>query len=153
MLIFSKEPEGKVYEELIDVVAELCDEFILVNRGGRDLSENAEKLLNELDSCKIKVKKQSSWTGTTLLRSHANVYYYRLNDISKEILKKYAKSLYSWSHPILLEDLCFLNKNEKPFIINIAHEQFSYIDSSTKEQLAKLKSIKGIKLKSIKVTR
>lgn len=148
MWIFSAEPKGKSYEELIDLAAKLCNEFILVRRHKDNLSGNAENLLKELNNFLVEEKEQQSWPGTKI-GGYAIVYYFKLNDVTKEILKKYSKCLYSWIEPLLLQDLCFLKEDRKSWIVNIAHEQFSYIDNNSCDDINELRSIKGIQLEEI----
>lgn len=148
MWIFSTEPKGKSYEELIDLAAELCNEFILVRRYRDNLSENVDSLLKELSKFLIEEKEQQSWPGTETTE-YVIVYYFKLNDITKEILKKYSKGLYSWMEPMLLQDLCFLKEYRNPWIVNIAHERFSYIDNNNDDDINKLRCIKGIQLEEI----
>lgn len=149
MWIFSKEPAGKTYEDLIDIAADLCNEFLLVRRNGVDLNENGEKLLIELSNCLIEIKEQQSWPGTELLEGYAKVYYFKLNDVSKELLKRYSKGLYSWKQPLLLEDLCFFKKGRQPWITTISHELFSWIDCNTNDEIKKVMDIDGIELEEI----
>jgi len=81
-----------------------------------------------------------------LLRGYVVVYYYKLNEVSKELLKKHCRSLYMWRQPILLEDLCFLKEGRKPWLNNVCHEEVSWITNETDDEIDMLKSIKGIKL-------
>lgn len=149
MWIFAKEPIGKSYEELIDLATKVCNEFILV-RGHLDyISKNSDNLLKELSKFLIEEKQQQSWPGTELEGGYALVYYFKLNDLTKEILKKYSDRLYSWMEPMLLSDLCFLKEERKPWIINIPHEQFCYLENSSNENINALKSIQGIELEEI----
>lgn len=139
-------PKEKEYDELIDLAARVCKEFILVKRPSLHLNKTAENLLNELKPFLVEIKKQQSWPGTELLRGYGVVYYYKLNEVSKELLKKHCRSLYMWRQPILLEDLCFLKEGRKPWLNNVCHEKFSWITNETDDEIAMLKSIKGIKL-------
>ncbi len=148
MWIFSTEPKGKSYEELLDLAEKLCNEFILIRRDRYNLSKNAENLLKELSKFQVEEKEQQSWPGTRTTQ-YVTVYYFVLNYVTKDILKKYSKSLYSWMEPSLLEDLCFFKDNRKPWIINIAHEKFSYIDNCNDDEIKKLKCIKEIQLEKI----
>lgn len=148
MWIFSTEPKDKAYEELIDLAEKICNEFILVRRHKDNLSKNVDSLLNELSEFLVEEKEQQSWPGTEI-GGYAKVYYFKLNDITKEIIKKYSKGLYSWREPILLQDLCFLKGDRTPWIVNIAHEQFSYIDNGNDNDINKLSHIEGIQLEEI----
>ncbi|WP_264850492.1 hypothetical protein [Clostridium omnivorum] len=150
--ILSKEPTGKSYEELIDLAAQICEEFILVRRSKEPKSENVDNLLKELGKFFVEVNQQSSWPGTETTYC-AEVYYFKLNYVTKEILKKYSKGLYSWIEPTLLQDLCFLKKDRKPWIINIAHEKFSYLEGSFNEDIIQdveaLNNIVGIEIEEL----
>ncbi len=148
MWIFSTEPKDQAYEELVDLATKICNEFILVRRKEGNLSKSSESLLKELSNFLVEERKQQSWPGTRT-DGYAIVYYFKLNGITKEIIKKYAKGLYSWIEPMLLEDLCFLKDDRNPWIINIAHEQFSYIENNTDDEINKLRYIKGIQLEEI----
>lgn len=148
MWIFSKEPKGKSYEELIDLATKVCNEFILVRRYRDNLSESVDRLLKDLSEFLVEEKEQQSWPGTKTTE-YVIVYYFKLNDITKEVLKKYSKGLYSWMEPMLLQDLCFLKGDRRPWIINIAHEQFSYIENNSDDDINKLKGIKGLQLEEI----
>lgn len=57
------------------------------------------------------------------------------------------KSIYCWK--------CFLKEDRKPWIVNIAHEQFSYIENSVNEDINEdikaLKTIEGLTLEELKV--
>lgn len=148
MWIFSTEPKGKTYEELIDLAGQICSEFILVRRHKDILSKNVENLLKELSDFLVEEKIQESWPGTDTGGDNI-VYYFKLNNITKEIIKKYSQGMYSWMEPMLLQDLCFLKDGRNPWIINIAHEKFSYLENSNDDDIIKLKSIKGIQLEDI----
>lgn len=76
--------------------------------------------------------------GTELLGHFANIYYYKIDDNAKEVLKKYANSLYEWLSPNLPEDLCFFKENKEVWLASIAHEKdswFNYLSEEEKEQL------------------
>lgn len=145
MWIFTSEPSGRAYKELIDFASEVCNGFILVRRCD-DINESVDILLKQLGDFLIEIKEQQGWPGTQLLEGYANVYYYKLNTTTKEVLKKYSESLYSWLEPNLLEDLCFLKKDRQPWLVSIAHEQFSWIDNNTWDEIDRLMSIEGIML-------
>lgn len=143
MWIIVEEPVREAYNMLIDYAAEVCEEFTLVQRDD-DLNEKAAYVLYKLIDNLIEVKEQQSWPGTELRDSSAHVYYYRLNQITKEILKNHASSLYSWIEPNLLEDLSFFKKDRKPWLITISHEQFGWIDNFTSDEISTLILQKGI---------
>lgn len=145
MLIFSEEPKGKTYEALVDLAAELCDEFILV----KHLENDLDSLFIELDSFLVEVKQQQSWPGTELLKGCAEVYYYHLNSESKQLLKNYFEGLYLFEKSSAFQDLCFLKQGRKPWLITISHEQFAYIKNYNDYEIDKLESIEGIQFNII----
>ncbi|MGG3736022.1 hypothetical protein ABET14_12820 [Heyndrickxia coagulans] len=69
----------------------------------------------------LKEKKEpSKWAGTELDGETAYVYYYFANELSKDKILKYSKSLFGWEQPMLPEDLSFY-KSENPWLVSIAH--------------------------------
>lgn len=74
---------------------------------------------------------------------HSDTYTFKLNEeIKSEILSK--KSLYDWSYPDSLEDICFF-KDGYCFLETITHENLCFIYCDDKEEYEYLKSI-GIKI-------
>ncbi|SHI52094.1 hypothetical protein [Clostridium magnum] len=144
MLFFDAEPIGNVYGEIIDTASSICNQFILVERHSISLNDNAIKVLKELNPFLLEKREQQEWLGTELFGDTATVNYYSLNEKSKHILKTHAKGLYSWVQPNLTEDLSFIKDSGEAWLINIAHEYCSYIDSDDDDELMRIKSISGI---------
>ncbi len=129
----TREPIGEQYHMLIDFISTNCDQFFLVERDDMDVEENARLLKKELQPNLLAIKNQSAWIGTKLLNGQtAKVHYYYLTENTKQILKKYASSLYSWTQPELLEDLTFL-KNNNPWFVTVGHEKFAYFEENSPE--------------------
>lgn len=146
MYVIEKNPEGKVYEKLIDLAFEACDEFHLVVRRDLGSSRKLEPLLKQLESSLKRLEKTNEWTGTRLGGGQkAKVYYYQTDNNAKTIIKGAAGSLYSWIQPELPEDLSFLKKG-KPWLVNIAHEEESYIITESQYWIGKLKEIEGLEM-------
>lgn len=148
MLIIESEPKGSIYTELIDLASSICNQFILVKRNEIHINESANIVLQELMPYLQQVKEQNKWPGTATLGRPATIYYYSLNNESKEKLKKYADGLYSWVQPNLPEDLCFLKSDGQAWLINTAHEYMCRIDSDDENELSKLKAINGLKFRN-----
>lgn len=144
-LIFRQEPTDQAYVELIDVASTICSDFILVKRDQLSINDNALRVLKELHPYLKEKREQESWPGTRFAPTAA-VYYYLLNDESKEILQKHAAGLYSWVQPDLPEDLSFIKSNGKAWLSNTAHERVCYIETDDATELEKVKSLKGIKV-------
>ncbi len=148
MICIISEPKNDVYRRLVDLAFDLCDEFILVvhKKYYSDLNDNAKFLLEKLNDYLIKMKEQSEWAGTKLLGHTAYIYHYHTSPEAREIVKKVSKSLYSWMYPDLPEDLSFY-KNGKPWLVNTAHEEQSFILSEDKSEIDKIMNIKGLKIR------
>lgn len=148
VMFFAKEPIGQAYKDLVDFASTICTTFILVKRSQSflEINSSCDEVLDEFESYKIISRSQNNWPGTILCGHNATVYYYLLNHKSKELLKKHAKGLFSWIHPALPEDLCFLKSDGNPWLISIAHEREAWVDTEKDEEIEKLKSIKGIAL-------
>lgn len=144
MIIIEQDPRGTVYEQLIDLAFEICDEFHLVVRKDLGSTRKFAPLLKELENSLKVVKKTNEWTGTMLGGGQkAKVYYYHADSHAKKIVKRAASSLYSWLQPDLPEDLSFLKKGE-PWLVNIAHEEESYIMTESKYWIGKIMQIEGL---------
>lgn len=146
MISIEKNPQGKIYEQLIDLAFDICDEFHLVVRKDMGSTKKLEPVMKELESSLKVMKKTNEWTGTMLGRGQkANVYYYRTDEHAKEVVKKAASSLHAWVQPDLPEDLSFLKKG-KPWLVNIAHEEESYIITQSEYLIRKIKEIEGLEI-------
>lgn len=146
MIIIKQNPKGEVYEKLIDLAFEVCDEFHLVVRRDLGSTRQLEPILKELE-CSIKeMAVTNEWTGTKLGGGQkAKVYYYRTDETAGKILKERADSLYEWMQPNLPEDLSFLKKG-KPWLVNIAHEEESYIMTESEYLIKRISAIEGLKI-------
>jgi hypothetical protein len=121
------EPTNKNYFELIDLLIDKCDYFILVKRNQLYFNDNCDNILEMLKPYLIKKLKLKEWPGTKLFGHSAIVYYFRCNLKTSEILKNACNKLYSWMSPNLPEDLCFFILND-PFFVTITHENIGYFD-------------------------
>jgi hypothetical protein len=145
MMIISTEPENRTYQQLIDLAFEICDEFILVVGPHAVLNDNARLLLSKLEPSLTKIQKQNEWPGTLTWGLPAKVYYYRVNEESKKIIKEAANSLYSWTPPDFPDDLTFFKKG-KPWLTNTAHEEQSSIETEDEQEIKGLLNIKGLQI-------
>ncbi|RWR11885.1 stage III sporulation protein AH [Siminovitchia fortis] len=146
MIFIEKDPQGKVYEQLIDLAFDICDEFHLVVRKDLGSTRKLQPVLKELEGSLKVMKKTNEWTGTILVGGQkAKVYYYHTDDYAREVVKKTANSLHSWLQPDLPEDLSFLKKG-KPWLVNIAHEEESYIVTESEYLIGKIKEIEGLEI-------
>jgi hypothetical protein len=144
-MIITNEPTNQTYQDLLDLAFEICDEFILVVRPYAISNDNARLLLTKLESSLLIIKKQNEWPGTLTRGAPAKVYYYRVNEESKRIIKEAANSLYSWIPPELPDDLTFY-KQGKPWLTNTAHEEQSSIETEDEQEIRRVLTIKGLNI-------
>ncbi|MGL4877139.1 hypothetical protein [Paraclostridium dentum] len=135
--------EGRGYKEFIDLVTSLSDKFLLVERNDMSSSDNLINVLKKLESSLIDMKEQSEWPSAMLTESIAKVYYYKIDDNSKNVLKEEVDSLFSWEQPELPEDLCFINGDES-WISTSSHEGYCDIISEDEDIIDSILRIKGV---------
>ena len=136
--------EGKAYKEFIDLVTSLSDKFLLVERNDMNSSDNLINVLKKLESSLIDMKEQSEWPSAMLTESTAKVYYYKIDDNSKNVLKEEVDSLFSLEQPELPEDLCFIN-GEESWISTSSHEGYCDIIAEDADIIDSILKIEGIK--------
>jgi hypothetical protein len=147
LISITSEPKNDVYRRLIDLAFDLCDEFTLVIRKEIELNDKGKSILEKLNDHLIEMKKQSEWPGTILGCGHfAYVYYYHTSLEAREIIKEVSNSLYGWVQRDFPEDLSFY-KSGKPWLVNIAHEEISYILSEDESEIDRITNIKGLKVR------
>jgi hypothetical protein len=134
--VFKSLPKDSFYYELLDFLKIISTEFILVMREEIEFDENAGSLLNDLSLNLLKKRYSSEWPGTRLLGGHrAEIFYYKVNDDTVNILKKYSISLFDWLAPRLPEDLTFFRKDGTLILGSIVHER-DYWSDFTKDELS-----------------
>ncbi len=131
---FTVEPTGREYVGLIKVATGYCSSFLLIERHEISLGQSAKNIISDLDRFILNEAEASEWPGTRLVGHSALVREYKLNDDSAQVLANAALSLYSWQQPELLEDLCFLRFNRRPWLISIAHENDGYLYLEPEEE-------------------
>ena len=145
---FQKNPEGRAYEELIELMFNIADSFILVDRLDMIKNDTVQMFFEIMASYLIMIKKnQYSFAGTLLGKSAipVNVYYYKICNETKEILLKHTNSLYEWIHPNLPEDLTFYINN-KSLLVSTAHEMSGCIYVYDRSIIEKIIKINGLEL-------
>lgn len=146
-MFIKSEPKGKIYNELIELAFEVCDEFILVLRSDIDVSKNANSVIESLSSSLKYSKDQFVWAGTEYLGDKpAKVFYFNTDEKAKITLLKVANSFHDWFQPNLPEDLSFY-KNGNEWLVNTAHEYSTYIYSEDSEINERILKIEGISVK------
>ncbi|WP_230200114.1 stage III sporulation protein AH [Bacillus niameyensis] len=66
---------------------------------------------------------QREWETTKLTKDTAYIFYFRLNNATRQFLNEYSNSLFNWISPELPEDLMFY-KNDKCMLALCSHERF-----------------------------
>lgn len=132
MLMIMKDVKGKQYKQFIAYLMRNCDRFAFVENGQysdmRDERiEYIEQLTIHINNHFIEKKIQKEWATTELTVDTAYVFYYELNNETKDFLQTYSSSLFNWSHPELPEDLMFY-RGEQCVLAVCSHEKFFYID-------------------------
>lgn len=146
-MFIKSEPKGKIYEELIEIAFEVCDEFILVLRSDVEISENANSVIERLSGSLKCSKEQFVWAGTEYFGENpAKVFYFKTDEKSKSTLLKVANSFHEWFQPNLPEDLSFY-KDGSEWLVNTAHEYSTYIYTTDSEIKEKILKIEGIEVK------
>lgn len=138
-MFINKDPKDKVYNNLLNIAFDVCDEFMFVVKKPPHFDEPGENILNlikDLEPYLREYREQFYWPGT-YFSSEATVYYYNTAKEAKEIIKKYSKSLHTWLQPDLPEDLCFV-KNGESWLVNTSHERCSYIYTEEQEEIKRL---------------
>ena len=128
------EVRNELWYKLLDISLFFCDKFLFVIHDDFKKSENLNLILKELDHFLIISEIKSNWPGTEILFKQVQVNTYIFNEITKVIIIKYSNSLFDWQQPDLPEDLCLINRNNKPWLINIAHEDDAYMDINEDEK-------------------
>jgi hypothetical protein len=146
-MIITQNPEGEVYGQLIDLAFDTCDKFSLVVFPF--VSPHGAQIIEKLSSSLIEIKKQTEWFGTKYFGDPVAVYYFYVDNKSRQVIKNNAYSLYEWTNliePGLPDDLIFY-RNGLPWLTTTAHEEQSSIENTTKEDIKRLQKIKGLQFK------
>jgi hypothetical protein len=76
--------------------------------------------------------------------TEGDYYFYKCCTESGDVLKEVSDSLFSWRHPLLPEDLSFVDTEGNDFLVNIAHEKIGYIRIDEEEAEALANEIPGL---------
>lgn len=136
LTIDDQDIKGEDYRLLIKLVSNKCNRFAFVKR--RDLMEDEDvamghfyKLVEVIMDSFIEMKEQSEWETTELLESTAYVFYYELNEKTKDFLLDKSDSLFGWISPYLPEDL-MLYKDDEVWLAGCSHERWFTLNEDYK---------------------
>ncbi|MGM0218736.1 hypothetical protein [Enterococcus sp. AZ126] len=127
---------GRIYKKVLELSKKNdCNYFEFCIRhdidfsedGSYQYSENAYRLIKELEPFLIAEKPTNSWvTGLIIAREdESTLYRYRFDEHSLAKLLKYSNAMNDWCGPKLPEDLV-LFQNEKPWLGFVGHEEMSF---------------------------
>lgn len=153
---------GNTVMKRYTLIKELCDsdyvallEFalrnglvlLLVDPCGFKVVER-DAFLEKMSPFQVSCQEESSWPGTKLLGHTARVYKYVLTNESITVLLGVSSRLYQWVQPKLLEDMCFLRKDNSVFMTSTTHEKDTYFDLNAAEYESLITEVADIQLKA-----
>lgn len=138
--------KGENYSQLLQQSLSYCSSFILVIRHSIGVNDSARDVLNRLKPFLIQRKERSEWPGTQLIDHTAQVRTFKLSPATATVLAETTRSLFSWTHPDLPEDLCLFREDGEPWLVTIAHEKDGYLILSPDERTALTKAIPSLQL-------
>lgn len=121
------------YRRVLEAAHAVCGYGLLVVQDGVGLEPAGTRVLTGLKGSLVRRERSSSWPGTQLSDSTAELLVFEYNPKSIAILSSAARGLYEWQQPALPEDLCLLREDESPWLVTIAHENDSYLVLSEDE--------------------
>lgn len=144
------EPSLALYHGLIDFALERCPLALLVLRPALELTEAGQEILASLDPYIVERTKSTCWPGTEIFGAQADVFYFRLEAGSAQVLREATDHLFGWRQPDLPEDLCFLREDRTPWLVTIAHERDGYFVLNEWERRQLVHALPGLRVKSPK---
>ncbi|PQD93927.1 stage III sporulation protein AH [Pradoshia eiseniae] len=134
MLMINKNVKGKRYKQLIDLLLRNCDCFAFV--ADRQLMEfekeyhaYMENVITDMEEHLIERRIQKEWETTRLSEDTAYVYYFKMNNATRQFLKDQCHSLFDWISPERPEDLMFYHK-DKCILAVCSHEKYYLVEES-----------------------
>ncbi|WP_231889774.1 stage III sporulation protein AH [Oceanobacillus sp. Castelsardo] len=134
MLEVSENIKGKRYKQLVDLLSKHCNRFTFVeNRQMMEIEEERlayiDILIADIEEHLIERKIQREWETTKLAGGTGYVYYFQLNNASREFLKERSNSLFDWNGLKLPEDLMFY-QNVQCILAGCSHEKYFMVDEA-----------------------
>ena len=134
MLMINKNVKGKQYKQLIDLLSMRCNRFAFVE--GKRLMEFEKERLAYMDNLTLDIEEhlierriQKEWETTRLSEDTAYVYYFKMNNATRQFLKDQCHSLFDWMSPERPEDLMFYH-NDKCILAVCSHEKYFMVEES-----------------------
>ena len=169
--ILGRQVEGEVYQRILDLAFNVCEEFILVIRdnlqgidgsgqictkksNNEQYNKSAHDFIEELKPNLIRIEKQFYYPDELTLEiintlpeyeQKHDVYYFKTNETTKKIISNKINSLFGWYGESLPEDLGFVKKGNG-WLETTGHEYEGYFFDLTKDELNYLSKIEGLRL-------
>lgn len=126
--VFTTEPDGVAYAELVELCCCLTSKFILVVRDPQiDPGARIEQHLARLSDHRVQSVRANEWPGTILLGHEALVHWHRVEPGVREALQEIASHLFEWVHPAFPEDPCFFRADGSALLVTTSHERDAYL--------------------------
>jgi hypothetical protein len=126
--VFTAEPSGSAYAQLIDFCCSLSSTMLLVVRDPQlGPGESIKSRLTMLNPFLSECARAKEWPGTVLYADEATVYRYGISEGLQNLLKQQEARLFGWIHPDAPEDPCFLRKSGDVLLVTVSHERDAYL--------------------------
>lgn len=126
--VFSMEPAGATYRDLIKFCCSLASKMLLVVRDpDMDPGVKIRSVLTRLAPFLVETVRSNQWPGTELLTDQAMVYGYRVSEDLARLVSEMTTSLFGWLHPNAPEDPCFCRSDGEPLLVTTSHEHDAYL--------------------------
>ena len=134
MLMINKNVKGKQYKQLIDLLSRRCNRFAFVEdkrlmEFEKERLAYMDNLIMDIEEHLIERRIQKEWETTRLSKDTAYVYYFKMNNATRQFLKDQCHSLFDWISPELPEDLMFYH-NDKCILAVCSHERYLMVEES-----------------------
>jgi hypothetical protein len=132
--LFSREPSGAAYRELVTFCCATASRMLLVARDpDTDPGERIRRKLKELEAFATDTFCAKEWPGTILHTDEATIYMHNASPALGEKMLEITTRLFEWIHPEAPEDPCFLRENGEPVLVTTSHEGDAYMMLSEAE--------------------
>ena len=137
MLMINKNVKGKQYKQLIDLLSRRCNRFAFVEdkrlmEFEKERLAYMDNLIMDIEEHLIERRIQKEWETTRLSKDTAYVYYFKMNNATRQFLKDQCHSLFDWMSPELPEDLMFYH-NDKCILAVCSHEKYFMVEESFRD--------------------
>jgi len=134
MIWVHKNIKGIRYKQLIDLLSRNCNRFAFVEDGRmmefeKERLAYIDNLIIDIEEHLIERRIQKEWEVTRLSEDTAYVFYFKMNNATRDFLKERCHSLFDWINPELPEDLMFYH-NDKCILAVCSHEEYFVVEEA-----------------------